>query len=106
MFNDFDTAEFKVGSKIRSVSRTITDGDFAAIVNNIWDTHPLHIDEEYMKTTIFGAIIGLVACYHGYNATGGAAGVGRAVNDTVVYAVLFFITANYFLTSALFGTIG
>ncbi|HJN78291.1 MAG TPA: ABC transporter permease [Myxococcota bacterium] len=69
-------------------------------------TSPVDLWGGLLKTTIFGAIIGLVACYHGYNATGGAAGVGRAVNDTVVYAVLFFITANYFLTSALFGTIG
>jgi len=56
-----------------------------------------------IKTTLFGAIIGLVAAYHGFNATGGAAGVGRAVNDTVVHSVLLFITLNYLLTSAFFG---
>lgn len=56
-----------------------------------------------VKTTLFGAAIGLVAAYHGYNTTGGAAGVGRAVNDTVVNSVLLFITMNYFLTSAFFG---
>jgi phospholipid/cholesterol/gamma-HCH transport system permease protein len=53
-----------------------------------------------------GIFLGLVACYQGYNTTGGAAGVGRAVNDTVVQAVLVFIVANYFLTSALFGGMG
>jgi len=57
----------------------------------------------FIKTTVFGLIIGLVSCFLGYTATGGAPGVGRAVNNTVVYSVLFFITANYFLTSALFG---
>lgn len=55
------------------------------------------------KTAVFGAIIGLVACYHGFYATGGAAGVGRAVNDTVVRATLGFFGANYLLTSAMFG---
>ena len=40
---------------------------------------------------------------HGFYATGGAAGVGEAVNHTVVRSVLAFITLNYFLTSALFG---
>ena len=39
----------------------------------------------------------------GFNAKGGAAGVGRAVNNTVVYSVLLFISANYFPTSALWG---
>ena len=57
----------------------------------------------FIKTTIFGLIIGLVSCYLGYNAKGGAEGVGRAVNNTVVYSVLVFIAANYFLTSAFFG---
>lgn len=56
-----------------------------------------------LKTTIFGATIGLVSSYHGFHARGGAAGVGRAVNDTVVHSVLAFITLNYFLTSALFS---
>jgi phospholipid/cholesterol/gamma-HCH transport system permease protein len=60
----------------------------------------------FIKTTIFGLIIGLVSCFLGYTVTGGAAGVGRAVNNTVVYSVLLFITANYFLTSALFGMAG
>jgi phospholipid/cholesterol/gamma-HCH transport system permease protein len=59
-----------------------------------------------LKTTIFGLMIGLVSCYLGFNAKGGAAGVGRAVNNTVVYSVLLFISANYFLTSALFGVAG
>ena len=54
---------------------------------------------------MFGLVIGLIACYHGFRATGGAAGVGKAVNDTVVHGIVAFITLNYFLTSALFGTV-
>lgn len=56
-----------------------------------------------LKTAVFGLIIGLVACYHGFYATGGAAGVGKGVNDTVVRATLAFFAANYLLTSAMFG---
>jgi phospholipid/cholesterol/gamma-HCH transport system permease protein len=59
-----------------------------------------------VKTVVFGATIGLIACYHGFYAEGGAAGVGRAVNDTVVRACTAFIVMNYFLTTALFGAIG
>lgn len=59
-----------------------------------------------LKTFCFGTLIGTIACYHGYHTTGGAAGVGRAVNDTVVYAVMAFIVSNYFLTSAIFRGVG
>ncbi|MGD9734997.1 MAG: ABC transporter permease, partial [Solirubrobacterales bacterium] len=43
--------------------------------------------------TIFGAIISIVCCYKGMTASGGAEGVGRAVNQAVVIsfvAVFFF----------------
>ena len=41
-----------------------------------------------LKTTIFGAIIAIVCCYKGMTASGGAEGVGRAVNEAVVIAFL------------------
>ena len=70
----------------------------------LWDmTTPLDVVASVVKTTVFGAIIGLLSCYLGFHAKGGAAGVGRAVNDTVVWSVLAFIAANYLLTSAFFG---
>lgn len=50
-------------------------------------------------------MIGLISTYQGFYATGGAAGVGKAVNDTVVIASTGSIVANYFLTSAFFGAI-
>ena len=68
-------------------------------------TMPFDLIAAGIKTTVFGIIIGMVAAYLGFHARGGAAGVGRAVNQTVVRSTLLFITANYFLTSALFGTI-
>lgn len=75
--------------------------------SNLWAlTQPLDLWGGLIKTTVFGFLIGLVATYQGFRATGGAAGVGRAVNDTVVIAVTTFIIANYFLTSALFGALG
>jgi phospholipid/cholesterol/gamma-HCH transport system permease protein len=74
---------------------------------NLWDlTGPLDLISGVTKATVFGGLIGLCATYQGYHATGGAAGVGRAVNDTVVIAITSFIIVNYFLTSALFGAVG
>lgn len=66
-------------------------------------TTPLDVVGGIVKTVVFGAIIGLVACWHGFYATGGAAGVGKGVNDTVVRATLGFFAANYLLTSAMFA---
>ncbi len=74
---------------------------------NMWNlVGTMDIAGGLIKTTIFGTIIGLIACYKGFYATGGAAGVGKAVNDTVVLAITTFIIANYFLTSAFYGTTG
>ncbi|NOY25448.1 MAG: ABC transporter permease [Oligoflexia bacterium] len=80
-------------------------GETAGVyLSELWTlTGPADVWGGVAKTLIFGAIIGLVACYHGFHARGGAAGVGRAVNDTVVHSVVAFIIANYFLTSAFFG---
>lgn len=76
-------------------------------LQNMWAlTYPSDLFGGLLKTFVFGTLIGLVATYHGYNASGGAAGVGRAVNDTVVRAVTGFIVVNYFLTSAMFGVLG
>ncbi len=41
-----------------------------------------------LKCTLFGAIIAIVCCYKGMTASGGAEGVGRAVNQAVVIAFL------------------
>ncbi len=74
---------------------------------NLWElTAPSDIAGGAFKATVFGLLIGLIACYQGYYTTGGAAGVGRAVNATVVVGITTFIVVNYFLTSALFGAIG
>jgi phospholipid/cholesterol/gamma-HCH transport system permease protein len=57
-----------------------------------------------LKTTIFGAIIAIVCCYKGMTASGGAEGVGRAVNEAVVVSVLAFGAFNYVFTQTLLAT--
>lgn len=44
-----------------------------------------------IKTFFFGAVIGLVGCYKGYNAGRGTKSVGIAANSAVVMASLFVI---------------
>jgi phospholipid/cholesterol/gamma-HCH transport system permease protein len=47
----------------------------------------------FIKSTIIGFVIGVVCSYLGLNASGGAAGVGRAVNQAVVisFALVFVV---------------
>jgi phospholipid/cholesterol/gamma-HCH transport system permease protein len=56
-----------------------------------------------IKAGIYGFIIGLFSTYYGYFVTGGASGVGSAVNSSVVNSILFFIFLNYILSSIFFG---
>lgn len=52
-----------------------------------------------IKAVVFGAIIALMGCYHGYHASGGARGVGRATTHAVVSAAILIFAADYLLTS-------
>jgi phospholipid/cholesterol/gamma-HCH transport system permease protein len=57
-----------------------------------------------LKSTVFGAIIAIVCCYKGMTASGGAEGVGRAVNEAVVTSFLGFGAVNYVFTQTLLAT--
>jgi len=57
------------------------------------------------KATVFGLLIGLIACTNGLRVTGGAAGVGRATTGTVVQSVVAIIVADLAFT-AIFYALG
>ena len=57
-----------------------------------------------IKASVFGFIIALLGCYHGYNSSGGAQGVGRATTNAVVSASILILAANYIMTSLLFAS--
>jgi phospholipid/cholesterol/gamma-HCH transport system permease protein len=57
-----------------------------------------------LKTTCFGAIVAIVCCYKGMTASGGAEGVGRAVNEAVVMSFLGVFAFNYVFTQTLLAT--
>ncbi len=57
-----------------------------------------------LKSTLFGAIIAIVSCYKGMTASGGAEGVGRAVNDGIVVTFLAIGAFNYVFTQTLLAT--
>jgi acyl dehydratase len=60
------TADFRVGVRVRTRNRTITESDVVAFAGLTWDFYPLHTDEEFARTTRFGRRIAhgpLVYCY-------------------------------------------
>ncbi|HJT92829.1 MAG TPA: ABC transporter permease [Mycobacterium sp.] len=52
-----------------------------------------------IKAAIFGLTASLIACYKGLSVGGGPAGVGNAVNETVVYTFLALFVINVIATA-------
>jgi phospholipid/cholesterol/gamma-HCH transport system permease protein len=50
-----------------------------------------------IKSIFFGMLIVLIACYKGYNASGGAKGVGKATTDAMVMTAVSIFIFDYFL---------
>lgn len=59
-----------------------------------------------LKTSLFGLVVAAISCEQGFSATGGAVGVGRAVNGAVVTSCIVVLLANYFVTSMAYSILG
>lgn len=57
-----------------------------------------------VKAAVFGFVIALMGCYHGFYSTGGAAGVGRATTNAVVSAFILILLSNLIITVLVFGS--
>lgn len=53
----------------------------------------------FTKATLFGLTAGLIACYKGISVEGGPAGVGNAVNETVVFSFMALFLINIVVTA-------
>ncbi len=62
------------------------------------------ITSSMVKAAVFGFIIALMGCYHGFSSKGGAEGVGRATTDAVVSAFVLILASNLIITVLVFGT--
>ncbi len=56
-----------------------------------------------VKAAVFGFIIALMGCYHGYYSNGGAEGVGKATTGAVVSAFILILMSNLVITVIVFG---
>lgn len=56
-----------------------------------------------VKAAVFGFIITLMGCYHGYYSQGGAQGVGQATTNAVVSSSILILCFDYILTAIFFA---
>jgi phospholipid/cholesterol/gamma-HCH transport system permease protein len=56
------------------------------------------------KVLVFSVVVILIHCYHGYNASGGPAGVGVAVGRAVRTSIVVINVLDLFLSMAIWGT--
>lgn len=64
-----------------------------------WDD----VSQGLIKAMVFGVVVSLIACRQGFYAKGGAAGVGRATNRSVVHSAIAILMLDYLVTSLVLG---
>ncbi len=73
-------------------------------LQNTWNFVEFHdVFSGLVKASVFGFIITLMGCYHGYNSKGGAQGVGAATTNAVVSAAIMILCFDYILTEMFFA---
>lgn len=69
-------------------------------IRNTWDfLQTWDVASGLVKAAVFGFLVALMGCYHGFNARGGARGVGQATTHAVVSAAILIFAADYLLTT-------
>ena len=55
-----------------------------------------------IKAAVFGFILSIMGCFHGYYSGRGAEGVGRATTNAVVYSAILILVADFIITGLVF----
>ena len=55
----------------------------------------------FIKSIFFAIIISFIACYKGFECSGGAEGVGKATTSAVVTTIVLILISDYFLSAFL-----
>lgn len=77
----------------------IYDVDLAVFFDKIqWIVKPRHLWEGAQKAMVFGLILSTVGCFKGFNARGGAKGVGRATTEAVVISLVTILVVDFFIS--------
>jgi phospholipid/cholesterol/gamma-HCH transport system permease protein len=102
LFNIFAIAAGMLGAIVVLLQH---DAPIAPFLSTFFsNATPLELAASFLKSAIYGAVIATVCCYKGISTSGGAQGVGRAVNSAVVicFASIGFI--DYAYTQLVLGT--
>lgn len=90
-------------------------GGFTVAVYNLGFTEVTYLKNTFMyleridvisgliKASVFGFIVALMGCYHGFNSGKGAQGVGVATTNAVVSSSILILCLNYFITQIFFA---
>jgi phospholipid/cholesterol/gamma-HCH transport system permease protein len=93
VFGGYLVSTYKLGFNIQSYLTSTTQ-----------HLETMDVVSGLIKAGVFGFIVALMGCYHGYNSRGGAEGVGQATTYAVVSASILILVTDYLLTAALFGS--
>ena len=81
------------------VWQNIDPGEFFDRIHNLVQASDLRM--LFVKSTVFGLIVSVICCKKGFNASGGARGVGEATAKAVVASIVVIFAADYVLTTLL-----
>lgn len=73
-------------------------------ITQTWDIlERMDVISGLIKASVFGFIVSMMGCYHGFNSGRGAQGVGTATTYAVVSASILILISNYILTQVFFS---
>ncbi len=73
-------------------------------LSQTWDIlEVIDVVSGLIKAGVFGFLVALMGCYHGYNSQRGAQGVGAATTNAVVSSSILILIFNFILTQVFFS---
>ncbi|MGH1379099.1 MAG: MlaE family ABC transporter permease [Alphaproteobacteria bacterium] len=76
----------------------------AGFLTQAWDVMEyMDVMSGILKAAVFGFIVAVMGCYHGFNSARGAQGVGAATTNAVVSSSILILIFNYLLTQVFFS---
>ena len=75
----------------------------AYVTNTFEYLETMDVVSGLVKAAVFGYLIALMGCYHGFHSKGGAQGVGKATTNAVVTGAILVLIFNYIITEAFFA---
>ena len=64
---------------------------------------PIDVLFSLIKAITFAAVVALIHCYYGYNASGGPAGVGVAVGRAIRLSIVMVVLLNFIMSLIMWG---